>query len=48
MTGIQAIERAAKTLPMEPGKPESQEFEYYQNGTQTLIAGFDVAFACCW
>jgi transposase len=28
---------------MEQGKPERQEFEYIRHGTQTLIAGFDVA-----
>jgi len=27
MTGIQALERAAETKPMVPGKPERQEFE---------------------
>jgi len=43
MTGIQALERAAPTLPMESGKPERQEFEYIRRGTLTLIAGFDVA-----
>ena len=43
MTGIQALEREAPTLPMKPGKPECQEFEYIRHGTQTLIAGFDVA-----
>jgi transposase len=43
MTGIQALERAAETKPMIPGKPEYQEFEYIRHGTQTLIAGFDVA-----
>lgn len=43
MTGIQALERAAEMKAMEPGKPERHEFEYYQNGTQALIAGFDVA-----
>jgi len=43
MTGIQALERAAETKPMKPGKPEYQEFEYTRHGTQTLIAGFDVA-----
>jgi len=43
MTGIQALERDAPTLPMKPGKPECQEFEYVRHGTQTLIAGFDVA-----
>ncbi len=43
MTGIQALERAAQTLPMKKGKVERQEFEYIRHGTQTLIAGFDVA-----
>ncbi len=28
---------------METGKVERQEFEYIRHGTQTLIAGFDVA-----
>ena len=43
MTGIQALERAAPTLPMRPGKVERQEFEYIRHGTQTVIAAFDVA-----
>jgi len=43
MTGIQALERAAETKPMKPGKPEYQEFEYIRHGSPTLIAGFDVA-----
>lgn len=43
MTGIQALERKAKELPMRPGKPERREFEYIRHGTQTLIASFDVA-----
>ena len=43
MTAIQAKERAAETKPMKHGKPEYQEFEYIRHGTQTLIAGFDVA-----
>ena len=43
MTGIQALERKAKDLPMRPGKPQRQEFEYIRHGTQTLIASFDVA-----
>jgi hypothetical protein len=43
MTGIQALERAAPTQPMRPGKRERQEFEYIRHGTQTLIASFDVA-----
>lgn len=42
MTGIQALERAAPTLPMKPGKVERREFEYVRHGTQTLIAAFDV------
>jgi len=43
MTGIQALERAARTLPLKPGMVERQEYEYIRHGTQTLIAGFDVA-----
>jgi len=43
MTGIQALERAARSLPMMPGKVERREFEYIRHGTQTLIAAFDVA-----
>lgn len=43
MTGVQALERAAPTISMQPGKVERQEFEYVRHGTQTLIAGFDVA-----
>ena len=42
MTGIQALERAAASLPMKPGKAERREFEYIRHGTQTLIASFDV------
>lgn len=43
MTGIQALERAAPDLPMEPGKPLRREFEYIRHGTQTLMAAFNVA-----
>lgn len=43
MTGIQARERAAPTLPLQPGPVERQEFEYSRQGTQALIAGFEVA-----
>jgi hypothetical protein len=43
MTGIQALERAAKSLPMKPGHVERREFEYIRHGTQALIAAFDVA-----
>lgn len=43
MTGVQALERAAPDLPMQPGHVERHEFEYIRHGTQTLIAAFDVA-----
>jgi transposase len=43
MTGIQALERAAPTLPMWSGHPERREFEYVRHGTQALIASFEVA-----
>ena len=43
MTGIQALERAAKSLPMKSGHVERREFEYIRHGTKTLIAAFDVA-----
>ncbi len=43
MTGIQALERAAPTLPMQPGKVERREFEYIRHGTQSLLANFQVA-----
>ena len=42
MTGIQALERIAATLPMHPGQQELQEFEYKRNGTLTLIGNFHV------
>jgi transposase len=43
MTGVQALERAAPTLPMRPGQVERREFEYIRHGTQSLIANFQVA-----
>ena len=42
MTGVQALQRAAATLPMRPGLVERREFEYIRHGTLTLIAAFDV------
>ena len=42
MTGIQALERAAPTLPVRPGRVERREFAYVRHGTQTLIGSFDV------
>lgn len=43
MTGIQALERIAPSLPMRPGRVERREFEYVRHGTQALIACLDVA-----
>lgn len=42
MTGIQALERVAATLPMKPGQVECREFEYVRHGTTTLIGSFHV------
>jgi transposase len=42
MTGIQALERVAATLPMQPGRVECREFEYQRHGTTTLIGNFHV------
>jgi len=42
MSGVQALERAAPDLPMQPGKVARREFEYIRHGTQTLIAAFNV------
>jgi hypothetical protein len=42
MTGIQALERIAATLPMTPGRVECREFEYKRHGTTTLIGNFHV------
>jgi transposase len=43
MTSIQALERAAPTLPMQPGHVERREFEYIRHGTLSLIADLEVA-----
>lgn len=43
MTGIQATERQEKDQAMRPGKVLLREFEYIRQGTQSLIANFDVA-----
>ena len=42
MTGIQALERIAQTLPMRPGQTECREFEYERHGTLTYIGNFEV------
>jgi len=43
MTGIQALEQIADELPMSVGKAVAREFEYKRHGTQTVIAGLNVA-----
>jgi DDE superfamily endonuclease len=42
MTGLQALERVAATLPMKPGQVECREFEYKRHDTTTLIGNFHV------
>jgi transposase len=42
-TGIQALERVHKNLPMMPGSPEKIEHEYIRHGTQCLIGNLEVA-----
>jgi transposase len=42
MTGIQALERNAKTIPMQPGRPARIEFEYTRHGTLCLIGNWHV------
>ncbi len=44
MTGIQALERAAPSLPMKPGHVERREFEHIRHGTKALIAALIAAF----
>jgi hypothetical protein len=42
-TGIQALGHLHPIRPMKPGQPERREFEYKRNGTQCLIANFEIA-----
>lgn len=42
MTGIQALERIAKTIPMRSGRVMRIEFEYKRNGTLCLIGNWHV------
>ena len=42
MPGIQALERIAKTIPMQSGQPERIEYEYKRHGTLCLIGNWDV------
>lgn len=41
--GMQALERAAPDLPMTNKQDRKREFNYIRHGTQTLIAGLEVA-----
>ena len=42
MTGVQALERNAKTVPMKPGQPARIEFEYTRHGTVCLTGNWHV------
>jgi transposase len=42
MTGLQALERIAATLPLKVGRVERREFEYERHGTLSLIGNFHV------
>ncbi len=40
---IQALDRTAPMLPMQPGLPERRTHDYKRNGTTTLFAALDIA-----
>jgi len=42
MPGIQALQRVAKTIPVQPGRPVRIEFEYKRHGTLCLTGNWDV------
>lgn len=42
MTSIQALQRNAEEIPMQPGQAARIEFEYTRNGTTCLIGNWDV------
>ena len=42
MPGLQALERAAETIPMKPGQPRRIEYEYIRHGTLCLIGNWHV------
>ena len=42
MPGVQALERIAKTIPMQSGQVERIEFEYKRHGTLCLTGNWDV------
>jgi transposase len=42
MPGLQALERIAETIPMQPGQPKRIEYEYKRHGTLCLIGNWHV------
>lgn len=40
---IQALERTATGMPMQPGKPAAQTHDYIRHGTSTLFAALGIA-----
>ncbi len=46
MTGVQALERKYRGLPLAPGKVERREFEYIRHGTLSFIVDFAVTTGC--
>ena len=42
MPGLQALERIAETIPMQPGRPKRIEYEYKRHGTLCLIGNWHV------
>src|SRR5260370_34174033 len=42
MTGVNALERAAPSFPLRPGKVERREFEYIRHGTLSFMINFDI------
>lgn len=42
MPGIQALERIAQTIPMQPGQPTRIEYEYQRHGTLCLTGNWHV------
>ncbi len=41
-TGMQILQRAHPTQPVQPGKPEKREYEYIRHGVRALLASFVV------
>ena len=41
-TGMQILQRAYPTQPVQPGKPEKREHEYIRHGARALLASFVV------